>query len=89
MMKRISLFAVCAALALSVAFAGQPAAADDQPSVTKSKRYKHRSQTSATAEPYRSRDFVGSTCAYDRAAGRCMIDLGYGRCMECSAGPFK
>jgi hypothetical protein len=88
-MNRILLCVMCAAVALSVAFAGQPAAADDQPSVTKSKRYKQRSQTSGTARPYRSSDFPGSTCAYDRAAGRCMIDLGYGRCMECSSGPFK
>jgi hypothetical protein len=30
-----------------------------------------------------------NSCDYDRAAGRCVIDLGYGRCMECNAGPLN
>jgi hypothetical protein len=30
-----------------------------------------------------------NSCDYDRAAGRCMIDLGYGRCVDCSGGPYK
>lgn len=28
-----------------------------------------------------------NSCDYDRAAGRCVIDLGFGRCTECSVGP--
>ncbi len=40
-------------------------------------------------EPYRSMDFRGEfpgNCAVERAAGECMIDLGYGRCESCSVG---
>jgi len=37
----------------------------------------------------RAPNSVGYSCAYDRAAGACMMDLGYGRCMPCSAGPMK
>jgi hypothetical protein len=40
-------------------------------------------------EPYRSMDFRGEfpgNCAVQRAAGECMIDLGYGRCESCSVG---
>ena len=40
-------------------------------------------------EPYRSMDFKGEfpgNCAVQRAAGECMIDLGYGRCESCSVG---
>jgi hypothetical protein len=40
-------------------------------------------------EPYRSSGFVGDypgDCAKRRAAGECMIDLGYGRCESCSIG---
>jgi hypothetical protein len=27
-----------------------------------------------------------NSCDYDRAAGNCVIDLGYGRCIDCSSG---
>lgn len=40
-------------------------------------------------EPYRSMDFKGEfpgNCAVQRAAGECMIDLGYGRCESCNSG---
>src|SRR5579872_7515633 len=40
-------------------------------------------------EPYRSMDFKGGfpgNCAVLRAAGECMIDLGYGRCESCNTG---
>src|SRR5690348_5200305 len=40
-------------------------------------------------EPYRSMDFRGEfpgNCAVQRAAGECMIDLGYGRCESCNVG---
>ncbi|MGH7914819.1 MAG: hypothetical protein ACREPW_09245 [Candidatus Binataceae bacterium] len=40
-------------------------------------------------EPYRSMDFRGEfpgNCAVQRAAGQCMIDLGYGRCESCNVG---
>ena len=60
-------------------------AANDQAPASKSKRYSHRTQSSTIA----SDPSVGASCAYDRAAGRCMIDLGNGRCMDCNAGPMK
>jgi hypothetical protein len=40
-------------------------------------------------EPYRSSGFRGEfpgSCAYARANGNCMIDLGYGRCVPCEQG---
>jgi len=40
-------------------------------------------------EPYRSMDFKDEfpgNCAVQRAAGECMIDLGYGRCESCNTG---
>jgi hypothetical protein len=40
-------------------------------------------------EPFRSSGFIGpfpGSCAYDRAAGNCMMDLGYGRCVPCDIG---
>lgn len=86
-MKLRTRFAILPILvAVTFTLAGYPAnASNDQSSVTKSKRTSHRVQ-SRTSVPDPS---VGATCAYDRAAGRCMIDLGNGRCMECSSGPFK
>ena len=60
-------------------------AGNDPSSPAKSKRYSHRTQSSTIAPD----PSIGATCAYDRAAGRCMIDLGNGRCMDCNAGPLK
>jgi len=72
-----------AALALTVASPGF--AASDQTGPTKKKPTRHARVVQPTG-------YVGrplNSCDYDRAAGRCVIDLGYGRCMECSGGPFK
>jgi len=75
--------------ALALILASYPAAAaNDQAAGTKSKRASQRVQQSSSVM-YPSLDGIGATCAYDRAAGRCMIDLGNGRCMECNAGPMK
>jgi hypothetical protein len=74
--------------ALTLPMVADPAAAaTDQPVSTKSKRDGQRTQTSVPSQgirPYRN------SCEYDRAAGGCVIDLGNGRCLDCSAGgPMK
>src|SRR5690348_16936267 len=59
-------------VALIFAFVSQAAsAANDQAPASKSKRYPHRVQSNTIV----SDPSVGASCAYDRAAGRCMIDL--------------
>lgn len=60
-------------------------AGDNQSTSAKSKRPPQRAQSGAVV----SDPSIGASCAYDRAAGRCMIDLGNGRCMDCNAGPMK
>jgi hypothetical protein len=73
-------------VAVSFALVSYPVNAGNDPSsATKSKRTPHRVQSGNTA----SDPSIGASCAYDRAAGRCMIDLGNGRCMDCNAGPMK
>jgi len=72
--------------ALTLILASHPAfAANDKTPVSKSKPASHRAQSTGGA----SDPSIGASCAYDRAAGRCMIDLGNGRCMDCNAGPMK
>jgi hypothetical protein len=99
MLKRMSLFAAAAAIAFAVA-APSPAAFADSVSatskkVTHKKRHHVAKRKAAPAplypalEPFRSSGFIGpvpGSCAYDRAAGNCMIDLGYGRCAPCNMG---
>ncbi len=80
-----------AALMLSAALivcltVATPGVADDQAGPTTTKK------TVRHTRVVQPSGYVGrplNSCDYDRAAGRCMIDLGYGRCMECSGGPFK
>lgn len=73
-------------VAMTFALVSYPAsAANDQAPASKSKRHSHRTQSNTIAPD----PSVGASCAYDRAAGRCMIDLGNGRCMDCNAGPMK
>jgi hypothetical protein len=95
MARRIFLSVVVAALTLAVAAPVYPATAQDTVTVktTKKKHKRHVAERYQRAypelEPYRSSGFVGQfpgSCAYDRAAGRCMIDLGYGRCVSCDMG---
>jgi hypothetical protein len=61
-----------------------------RPHVVVHRRHVVRSRSAyPELEPYRSNGFKGEfpgSCAYDRAAGNCMIDLGYGRCEPCSIG---
>jgi hypothetical protein len=97
MTKHLSLSMIVAVLALAIAAPNVPAQADDGTRtkvVTVKKKHKRHvaqrvvRQHSAypELEPYRSFGFIGEfpgSCAYDRAAGRCMIDLGYGRCVSC------
>jgi hypothetical protein len=98
MKTRIVLSIVAAVVALAIAAPTSFAVAQDPQQTTKVTKAKkkvvvHRKRHVARyrsaypeLEPYRSFGFVGEfpgSCAYDRAAGNCMIDLGYGRCMPC------
>ena len=87
-MKPRSRFVVLPVLAaLTFALVSDPASAgNDQTPMAKSKRHSNRVQSSSSMPIDPS---IGASCAYDRAAGRCMIDLGNGRCMDCNAGPMK
>jgi hypothetical protein len=100
MMKHLCVTAMAVLLTLAVAAPISPAEAQDGAKVvTVKKKQKHKRHTSRHVaryrsaypelEPYRSNGFIGEfpgSCAYDRAAGRCMIDLGYGRCVQCDIG---
>jgi hypothetical protein len=82
-------------LAVGLSLPSQPVFAQDSYTDTKAttrKSHKVQRHSYPRLESHRSSDFVGQfpgSCAYDRAAGACMIDLGYGRCMPCSSGPLK
>lgn len=101
MKTRIALSIAVAAFAIAIAAPASFAVAQDTqqatpaPTVKKKpvvhrKRHIVRQQDGYPAlEPYRSTGFKGQfpgSCAYDRAAGNCMIDLGYGRCVPCELG---
>jgi hypothetical protein len=82
-------------MAVSLSLPTQLSFAQDNNASSKSVTHKHHKMQRAAypeLEQYRSSDFVGQfpgSCAYDRAAGACMMDLGYGRCMPCSSGPMR
>jgi hypothetical protein len=81
---------ICAALALacSPAIAGDDAVSKP-PRSTKHQRIAPSPSPYGHLERYRSLGFKGEypgDCAYMRASGRCMIDLGYGRCEPCDMG---
>lgn len=94
MKTRLILSIAAAAVALAIALPAQPSFADNANTVTTHKKIvvhkkrhvvRHHRQYEEL-EPYRSSGFIGKfpgSCAYDRAAGNCMIDLGYGRCVPC------
>jgi hypothetical protein len=102
MTKHLWLSAAALTLALAVAAPVPSSAAnaeDGTKVVTVKKTQKHKRHTSRRVvrhrnaypalEPYRSSGFIGEfpgACAYDRAAGNCRIDLGYGRCVPCDFG---
>jgi hypothetical protein len=97
MMKAVWLSTITIAVSLAVAAPVVPLQAEGAVTTLaakkKHKKYKHHVVRPRSAypelEPYRSNGFIGEfpgSCAYDRAAGNCMIDLGYGRCMPCSIG---
>jgi hypothetical protein len=97
-MKNLLATALVAVLTLAVAAPAYSVEAQDGTKVVtvkkKHKRHVARHvvrQRSAYPglEPYRSFGFQGEfpgSCAYDRAAGICRIDLGYGRCVPCDQG---
>lgn len=98
--RRVTLVpVVCAALALAcpAALAGDDGhAVAKPPSKTTRTTKPHRVAPPASPyghlERYRSLGFEGDypgDCAYMRAAGNCMIDLGYGRCAPCDMGMNK
>lgn len=101
MTKHLWATALVAILTLAVAAPSLPAKADDGTGtkvVTVKKKHKRHVARHVVVrprsaypglEPYRSFGFRGEfpgSCAYDRAAGNCMIDLGYGRCVPCDQG---
>jgi hypothetical protein len=76
-------FAALAALAVGLTFAPAAWAAGNQtqtPASHQRVNKPHPAQSQQAPVPQNS-------CDYDRAAGNCMIDLGYGRCMPCNADP--
>jgi hypothetical protein len=105
MKVRLGLLVAAAAITLAIAAPASSVSAQETQQTTKTTAKKkvvvhktHRVVRSKSAypelEPYRSFGFKGEfpgSCAYDRAAGNCMIDLGYGRCMPCenSGGGFN
>jgi hypothetical protein len=99
MTKRAWLSAIVAGTVLAIAMPHPFARADDGVTAATAVKKKHerhvakhhvrRESAYPALEPYRSSGFIGQypgSCAYDRAAGRCMIDLGYGRCVSCDIG---
>ena len=81
--SQVTLAIVTIAAGLTVS----PAAwsASDQAQMSASQRHARQSQV---RKPPRA-PVPRNSCDYDRAAGRCVIDLGYGRCIECSSGPLN
>lgn len=97
-MKTSALIAAAVLAAFSVtASASEPTATVK--AVHKSHHTKHakahRANPYADLEPYRSFGFIGpypGDYASRKAAGECVIDLGYGRWMSCDqsgGGPFN
>jgi hypothetical protein len=88
-MNRILGSLLAAAVVISSAVA---APADDHNLPKRHPKYHHTTPAAPQSrypelEPYRSLGFKGEypgDCAYMRANGTCMIDLGYGRCEPCS-----
>jgi hypothetical protein len=74
---------LAALTALGLIFAPAAWAANDRTPASQQRAHKP-----LPAQPQQKRAPQNS-CDYDRAAGNCMIDLGYGRCMSCDAGPAK
>jgi hypothetical protein len=80
---------LAAALVVGLTAATPGFAANDQDgSTTTRKATRHTRTAPPPRSPVRI-DRPMNSCDYDRAAGNCVIDLGYGRCMDCSSGPFK
>jgi hypothetical protein len=77
---------LAAALTVGLTAASPGFAANDQTNPTAAKKMKRQVRVVQPSGDV-SRPF--NSCDYDRAAGRCVIDLGYGRCMECSGGPLN
>jgi hypothetical protein len=84
---------LCSLIAAAVViFATASASADDRNPPKRHHKYHYTTPAGPDSrypglEPYRSLGFKGEypgDCAYMRANGTCMIDLGYGRCEPCS-----
>jgi hypothetical protein len=71
---------LAALMVLGLTFAPAAWAASDQVQ-TSHQRVRH----SHPVQPQQKR-VPQNSCDYDRAAGNCMIDLGYGRCVSCDSG---
>jgi hypothetical protein len=83
-MKTRSLAAL-AVLAAGLTFAPAAWATGKQTQTPASQQRAHKPHP---AQP-QQKPVPQNSCDYDRAAGNCMIDLGYGRCMSCDAGPLN
>jgi hypothetical protein len=83
MTKNNRIITTIAMLAVGTILAPSVWAASDQLETKASQRHARQAQT---PKPWSTR-VPQSSCDYDRAAGRCVIDLGNGRCIECSNGP--
>jgi hypothetical protein len=85
--------ALILAAALVAGLATPGFAANDQDGSTTTRKATRHKRTAPPVEysvaPARPMNRPMNSCDYDRAAGNCVIDLGYGRCMDCSSGPFK
>jgi hypothetical protein len=81
MMTRNLAVAAVAVLTVGLTFPAW-AAGNQQQTTASHQRHPRPAQSQPKPVPQNS-------CDYDRAAGNCMIDLGYGRCMSCDAGPAR
>jgi hypothetical protein len=82
----VKMRSLAALVAAGLIFAPAAWAAGDQTQTPPSQRHvRHAYPAQAQPKPVPQ-----NSCDYDRAAGNCMIDLGYGRCVSCdSRGPTR
>jgi hypothetical protein len=84
-MKKIIFASAISVFAFGWTFAPAAWGASNQAEKSASQRHVRQSQ----ARKPQSAPIPQNSCDYDRAAGRCVIDLGYGRCIECNTGPLN
>jgi hypothetical protein len=75
-------FAALAALTAALTFAPAAWAAGNQTRAPANQQRAHKPHPAQSQQ----KPVPQNSCDYDRAAGNCVIDLGYGRCIDCSSG---